>query len=51
MNIALNLSQGQLSKLRNGHGIRINPTMFGSGVDLIVDPMTYHNMAKKLDKD
>ena len=51
MNIALNLSQGQLSKLRNGHGILINPTMFGSGVDLIVDPMTYHNMAKKLDKD
>jgi hypothetical protein len=51
MNIALDLSKGQLSKLRNGHGIRINPTMFGSGVDLIVDPMTYHNMAKKLDKD
>jgi len=51
MNIALNLSQGQLSKLPNGHGIRINPTMFGSGVDLIVDPMTYHNMAKKLDKN
>jgi len=51
MNISLNLSQGQLSKLRNGHGIRINPTMFGSGVDLIVDPMTYHNMAKKLDKN
>ena len=32
MNIALDLSKGQLSKLRNGHGIRINPTMFGSGV-------------------
>ena len=50
MNITLDLSKGQLSKLRNGHGIRINPTMFGSGVDLIIDPMTYHNMAKKLDK-
>jgi len=24
--------------------------MFGSGTDLIIDPMTYHNMAKKLDK-
>jgi hypothetical protein len=50
MNIALDLSKGQLSKLRNGHGIRITPSMFGSGVDLIIDPMTYHNMAKKLDK-
>ena len=50
MNITLDLSKAQLSKLRNGHGIRINPTMFGSGVDLIIDPMTYHNMAKKLDK-
>jgi type I site-specific restriction-modification system R (restriction) subunit len=24
--------------------------MLGSGVDLIIDPMTYHNMMKKLDK-
>jgi hypothetical protein len=50
MNIALDLSKSQLSKLRNGHGIRITPSMLGSGVDLIIDPMTYHNMAKKLDK-
>ena len=50
MNITLDLSKGQLSKLRNGHGIRITPTMLGSGVDLIIDPMTYHNMAKKMDK-
>ena len=47
MNITLDLSKGQLSKLRNGHDIRITPTMLGSGVDLIIDPMTYHNMAKK----
>ena len=50
MNITLDLSKGQLSKLRNGHGIRITPTMLGSGVDLIIDPMTYHNMSKKMDK-
>ena len=50
MNITLDLSKGQLSKLRNGHGIRITPTMLSSGVDLIIDPMTYHNMAKKMDK-
>ena len=50
MNITLDLSKAQLSKLRNGHGIRISPAMFGSGTDLIIDPMTYHNMTKKLDK-
>ena len=50
MNITLDLSKGQLSKLRNGHGIRISPTMLGSGVEMIIDPMTYHNMAKKMDK-
>ena len=37
MNITLDLSKEQLSKLRNGHGIRITPTMLGSGVDLIID--------------
>jgi hypothetical protein len=50
MNITLDLSKGQLSKLRNGHGIRISPAMVGNGVDIIVDPMTYHNMSKKLDR-
>ena len=33
MNITLELSKGRISKLRNGHGIRINPTMLGSGTD------------------
>jgi hypothetical protein len=47
MNITLDLSIGLLSKLRNGHGISITPTMLGSGTDIIIDPMTYHNIAKK----
>jgi hypothetical protein len=50
MNITLYLSKGQLSKLRNGHGIRITPTMLGSGVEMIIDPMTYHNISKKMDE-
>jgi hypothetical protein len=50
MNITLDLSKGQLSKLRNGHGIRITPTMLGSGVEMIIDPMTYHNISKKMDR-
>jgi hypothetical protein len=51
MNITLDLSKGQLFNLRNGLGIGINPTMLGSGVDLIIDPMTYHNMSKKWAKE
>ena len=50
MNITLDLSKGQLSKLRNGHGIGISPTMLGSGVEMIIDPMTYHNISKKMDR-
>jgi len=50
MNVSLDLSPGQLSKLRNGHGIRIGPAMFGKGVDMIIDPMTFNNMMKKLER-
>jgi len=50
MNITLDLSKSQLSKLRNGHGIRIGPAMFGKGVDMIIDPMTFNNMMKKLER-
>ena len=50
MNVSLNLSPGQLSKLRNGHGIRISKAMFGSGVDMIIDTMTFNNLMKKLDR-
>jgi len=50
MNIALDLSKSQISKLRNGHGIRIGPAMFGKGVDMIIDPMAFNNMMKKLER-
>ena len=50
MNVSLNLSPGQLSKLRNGKGIRISRAMFGSGVDMIIDTMTFNNMMKKLER-
>lgn len=50
MNVSLDLSPTQLSKLRNGHSIRISPAVVGRGTDLIIDPMTYNNLAKKLDK-
>jgi hypothetical protein len=50
MNVSLDLSKAQLSKLRNGHGVRITPAVVGRGVELIIDPMTYKNMARKLEK-
>jgi len=50
MNIALNLSASQLRNLRSGKGIRISPAMFGSGVDMIIDPMNYYNLLKKLER-
>ena len=48
MNVSLDLSPAQLSKLRNFKGVRITPAMVGRGVDLIIDPMTFNNMAKKI---
>ena len=50
MNVSLNLSASQLSKLRNGKGIRVSRAMFGSGVDMIIDTMTFNNMMKKLER-
>jgi len=50
MNVSLDLSASQLSKLRNGHSIRISRAMFGSGVDMIIDTMTFNNMMKKLER-
>ena len=50
MNIALNLSTSQLRNLRSGKGIRINPTMFGSGTQMIIDPMNYNNLMKILER-
>ena len=50
MNIALTLSASQLRNLRHGKGIRISPAMFGSGVDMIIDPMNYNNLLKKLER-
>ena len=50
MNVSLNLSPGQLSKLRNGHSIRVSRAMFSSGIDMIIDPMNYNNLMKKLER-
>jgi hypothetical protein len=48
--IQIDSSEGQKSKLRNGHFIRISPKMIGSEVDMILDTMTMNIMFIKLDK-
>jgi hypothetical protein len=39
-------SKNQLSKMKNGHNVRISPAMEGCGVNLMVEPQTYA-LAKK----
>ena len=47
MNVSLDLSPAQLSKLRNFKGVRITPAMVGRGVDLIIDPLTFITIWQK----
>jgi hypothetical protein len=47
--IRIDLSEGQKSKLRNRHSIRISPKMIDFGVDMIIHTMTMKNVFKKLD--
>lgn len=37
----ISASSKQLSRLRNGHKVRVKPAMKGAGYNLIVDPSTY----------
>lgn len=46
MLVKLQLSPGQLSKIRNGRKIRIKPEIVGSGYNLIVDPSTYDKITR-----
>ena len=39
--VEIGASPKQLSKLRNGHRVRIKPTMEGKGVNVIVNPSNY----------
>ena len=51
MKVKISLSDAQKSKLRNGHAIRVTPKMVGSGNELIIDPVNYHNLEKHLKKE
>jgi len=51
MLVKLELSPGQLSKIRNGRKIRIRPEIVGSGYNLIVDPSTYNKITRAVRKN
>ena len=51
MLVKLQLSPGQLSKIRNGKKIRIKPAIVGSGYNLIIDPSTYDKIHKSVTKN
>jgi len=44
-------SKKQLSKLRNGHKVRVSPAMKGEGVNLIVHPERYSQITKTFKKN
>lgn len=48
--LTISASDKQLSKLRNGHRVRIMPAIAGEGVNLIVDPARYDSITKTFAK-
>ena len=48
--VRIDASPKQLSKLRNGHNVRIKPCMEGEGFNLMVDPSKYRPIMKSFQK-
>ena len=48
--INITASGKQLSKLRNGHRVRVKPAMKGEGIGVIVSPETYNALTKTFRK-
>lgn len=48
--IKIDASPKQLSRLRNGHRVRIKPAVEGSGFNLIIDPSKYDCITKSFSK-
>ena len=51
MKVKINLSDKQQQRLRNGHSARVTPEMAGSGASVIIDPMTFNNLNKHLERN
>lgn len=49
--VRIDASPKQLSKLRNGHNVRIKPAMEGEGFNLMIDPIKYRSVMKSFQKN
>jgi len=49
--VRIDASPKQLSKLRNGHNVRIKPAIEGEGFNLMVDPSKYRAVTKSFQKN
>jgi hypothetical protein len=48
--VRIKASPKQLSKLRNGHKVKIAPSMSGEGINLIIDPAKYNHISRAFSK-
>lgn len=48
--VSIDASPKQLSRLRNGHRVRIKQSMSGSGINLIVDPSKFDAISRSFSK-
>jgi hypothetical protein len=48
--VAIGVSNKQLSKLRNGHKVRVKPPMEGEGICLVVSPDNYSILTRTFSK-
>ena len=49
--VMIQLSTAQQAKLRNGHSVRVLPSMVGSGSPIIIDPIQYDNLNKNMKRN
>ena len=48
--VPIDVSQKQLSRLRNGHRVRVKKAMAGTGFNLLVDPAKFDTMSRSFSK-
>lgn len=49
--VRMHVSPKQLSRLRNGHKVRVKPPMEGKGVDVVVNPSNYSIVTKTFSRN
>lgn len=49
--VKVGLSKKQMSKIRNGHRVRVKPAMHGEGINLIVNPHNYSIISRTFSRN